>query len=143
VLTKADATLVGRNGTWPLHSNRWCDGVIEPNGYRDLEMFHLDGTVPVWTYAIAGRYIEKRIWLEQGSNIVHIAFNGDAPHEPRGCPAQAWSVACILESWWRLERARLPFVVVASFASDVQPAIDIPDLEHLIAQKDLLTVPRA
>jgi 4-alpha-glucanotransferase len=33
-------------------------------------------------------------------------FDGAAPHRPRGCPAQAWSVACTLESWWRLERAR-------------------------------------
>jgi 4-alpha-glucanotransferase len=23
---------------------------------------------------------------------------------PRGAPSQAWSVACTLESWWRLER---------------------------------------
>jgi len=33
-------------------------------------------------------------------------FDGAAPHSPRGCPVQAWSVACTLESWWRLERAR-------------------------------------
>jgi 4-alpha-glucanotransferase len=33
-------------------------------------------------------------------------FDGDAPHRPRGAPAQAWSVACILEAWWRLERAK-------------------------------------
>lgn len=33
-------------------------------------------------------------------------FDGDAPHAPRGAPSQAWSVACTLEAWWRLERAR-------------------------------------
>jgi 4-alpha-glucanotransferase len=32
--------------------------------------------------------------------------DGDAPHLPRGAPAQAWSVACTLEAWWRIERAR-------------------------------------
>ena len=31
-------------------------------------------------------------------------FDGDPPHTPRGCPAQAWSVACILEAWWRLQQ---------------------------------------
>jgi 4-alpha-glucanotransferase len=31
-------------------------------------------------------------------------FDGDPPHRPRGCPAQAWSVACILEAWWRLRQ---------------------------------------
>ena len=33
-------------------------------------------------------------------------YEGDTPHLPRGCPAQAWSVACTLEAWWRLENAR-------------------------------------
>jgi predicted glycogen debranching enzyme len=31
-------------------------------------------------------------------------FDGDAPHTPRGCFAQAWSVAEILRSWIDLER---------------------------------------
>jgi glycogen debranching enzyme len=33
-------------------------------------------------------------------------FDGAAPHTPRGAPAQAWSVACALEAWVRLERAK-------------------------------------
>jgi glycogen debranching enzyme len=31
-------------------------------------------------------------------------FDGDAPHNARGCFAQAWSVAEILRSWIYLER---------------------------------------
>jgi glycogen debranching enzyme len=33
-------------------------------------------------------------------------FDGDAPHTPRGAPSQAWSVACVLEAWWRLEQGK-------------------------------------
>ncbi len=33
-------------------------------------------------------------------------FEGDAPHEPRGCFAQAWSVAEVLRAWVLLERAK-------------------------------------
>jgi 4-alpha-glucanotransferase len=40
--------------------------------------------------------------LGQVSEIV----DGAPPHRPRGAPAQAWSVACILEAWWRLERLK-------------------------------------
>ena len=29
-------------------------------------------------------------------------FDGAAPHMHRGAPAQAWTVACALEAWWRL-----------------------------------------
>jgi glycogen debranching enzyme len=31
-------------------------------------------------------------------------FDGDAPHNARGCFAQAWSVAEILRSWIHLDR---------------------------------------
>lgn len=44
--------------------------------------------------------------LDGGLGTVSEIFDGDPPHVARGCPAQAWSVACILEAWWRLERAR-------------------------------------
>jgi 4-alpha-glucanotransferase len=33
-------------------------------------------------------------------------FDGEAPHLARGAPAQAWTVACTLEAWWRLELAK-------------------------------------
>ena len=33
-------------------------------------------------------------------------FDGDPPHAAKGAPAQAWSVACTLEAWWRLRPGR-------------------------------------
>ncbi|MGH7092549.1 MAG: amylo-alpha-1,6-glucosidase [Stellaceae bacterium] len=44
---------------------------------------------------------------DAGLGQVSEIFDGDPPHTPRGCPVQAWSVACVLEAWWRLEHARL------------------------------------
>jgi 4-alpha-glucanotransferase len=32
-------------------------------------------------------------------------FDGDAPHAPRGCPAQAWSVAETLRAWHEITSA--------------------------------------
>ena len=43
--------------------------------------------------------------LDAGLGQVSEIFDGDPPHRPGGCPAQAWSVACTLEAWWRLARA--------------------------------------
>jgi predicted glycogen debranching enzyme len=45
--------------------------------------------------------------LDAGLGTVGEIFDGDPPYRPRGCPAQAWSVACILDAWVRLERYRL------------------------------------
>ncbi len=44
--------------------------------------------------------------LDAGLGTVSEIFDGAPPHTPRGAPAQAWSVAGVLEAWWRLERAR-------------------------------------
>jgi predicted glycogen debranching enzyme len=43
--------------------------------------------------------------LDAGLGTVSEIFDGAAPHTPRGAPSQAWSVACVLEAWWKLRRA--------------------------------------
>ena len=43
---------------------------------------------------------------DAGLGSVSEIFDGAPPHTPRGAPCQAWSVACTLEAWWRLERAK-------------------------------------
>ncbi|MEO8418644.1 MAG: amylo-alpha-1,6-glucosidase, partial [Methylophilaceae bacterium] len=44
---------------------------------------------------------------QAGLGTVSEIFDGEPPHTPRGCPAQAWSVACTLEAWWKLRRAQM------------------------------------
>ena len=43
---------------------------------------------------------------DAGLGSVSEIFDGATPHAPRGAPCQAWSVACTLEAWCRLERAQ-------------------------------------
>jgi glycogen debranching enzyme len=50
---------------------------------------------------------QVRAWLsplishldDAGLNSVSEIFDGDEPHAPRGCFAQAWSVAEVLRLW--------------------------------------------
>ncbi len=44
--------------------------------------------------------------LDAGLGTVSEILDGAPPHVPRGAPAQAWSVACVLEAWQRLERRK-------------------------------------
>src|ERR1700738_2200341 len=39
---------------------------LSGQGYRQLEAVELDGMLPVFRWTIAGRTIEKRIWMEHG-----------------------------------------------------------------------------
>jgi 4-alpha-glucanotransferase len=43
---------------------------------------------------------------DAGLGTISEIFDGAAPHHPRGCPSQAWSVACTLEAWWQLEQKK-------------------------------------
>ncbi len=61
--------------TYELSANRWRDGSIAPHGYRLLERFRLEGTVPVWTYALADGLLEKRIWMEAGANTTYVRYD--------------------------------------------------------------------
>jgi len=61
-------------GTYPLATNRWASGAVDPQGFLLIESFRLEGTIPVWTYALADALLEKRIWMTQGENTTNIQY---------------------------------------------------------------------
>ena len=63
VFAKADATLELDGQPYPLFSNRWPDGVIDPGGFNYIETFWLDGRMPVWQFALGDLKLELRLWL--------------------------------------------------------------------------------
>ncbi|MGB6460152.1 MAG: amylo-alpha-1,6-glucosidase [Candidatus Acidiferrum sp.] len=67
--------IVGYAGTsYSLATHRWADGAVDPQGYLFLESFRLDGTIPVWTYALADALLERRVWMKQGENTTFIHY---------------------------------------------------------------------
>jgi len=75
MLAKLDDTVLYGDRFYPLHTNRWADGTIGPHGYRHIEQFSLDGTVPTWRYACADALLEKRIWMQPGANTTYIYYH--------------------------------------------------------------------
>ena len=57
-----------------LATHRWASGAVDPKGYLNLESFHLEGTMPVWTFALADALLEKRIWMRLGENATFIQY---------------------------------------------------------------------
>jgi glycogen debranching enzyme len=92
VLAKADARLCTGGNTYPLFTNRWADGAIDPRGHLLLESFHLEGTVPVWRFRCGGRLVEHRIWMEPAPAG---QSHSRAPAAPEG--------AATVYAAWRLE----------------------------------------
>jgi predicted glycogen debranching enzyme len=74
LLTKLDESADYDGLTYGLHTNRWADGAVNPPSYQLIESFALEGTTPVWRYALADALLEKRIWMQQGANTTYIQY---------------------------------------------------------------------
>lgn len=61
--------------TFPLFTLEYGDGTIDGHGYRHLEAFHLDGTLPLWRFAIADALIERRLWMVYGENTTVLSYH--------------------------------------------------------------------
>jgi predicted glycogen debranching enzyme len=74
MLAKLDETVIYNTRFYSLYTNRWADGVVNPQGYRHIEHFSVEGTIPRWRFAVADAWLEKRIWMQQGSNTTYIQY---------------------------------------------------------------------
>lgn len=74
LVAKVDATVRYKEKTYHFSCNEFIDGTVSPHGYLHLESFFLDGTVPVWHYALADALIEKRVLMTPGQNTTYLHF---------------------------------------------------------------------
>jgi predicted glycogen debranching enzyme len=82
LLAKLDETVGYDNLTYALHTNRWADGSVEPHGYRHIESFALEGTIPTWKFACADALLEKRIWMQHGANTTYVRYTLSRATQP-------------------------------------------------------------
>ena len=75
LVSKFDETLRYDGRDYALGANRWADSSVSPDGFRFIERFHLAGTTPVWTFACADALIEKRVWMQEGSNTTFVRYD--------------------------------------------------------------------
>src|SRR5262245_43834981 len=74
MLVKFDETVEYQEQQYPLFANRWVGGQVEAAGYHYIEQFHLEGTIPVWTFSCGDAILEKRIWMESGANTTYVQY---------------------------------------------------------------------
>ncbi len=89
LVTRLDETAIYRGHAYPLFTDGWAGGVIEPAGFRLLERFHLEGTTPVWTYACADARLEKRVWMPLGANTTYVRYDLRQARKPLTLRIQA------------------------------------------------------
>jgi len=60
--------------SYALSAQEYGGGAIDPRGYLNLESFRLEGTLPVWRFALADALLERRLWMPHGANTTYITY---------------------------------------------------------------------
>jgi predicted glycogen debranching enzyme len=74
LVSKAEEVMRYATREYALGANRWSSGAVEPQGFRFIERFHLDGSIPVWRFACADAILEKRVWMQDGANTTFLRY---------------------------------------------------------------------
>lgn len=72
LLAKFEEKLVLDGVAYHLSANRYPNAV-DPQGYRFIETFRLD-PFPIWTYAIDGVTVERRVFMVDGENTTVVTW---------------------------------------------------------------------
>ncbi len=89
LVAKLDEEAVYGDHTFALAANRWASGAMAPDGYVHLDRFHLEGTTPVWTFALADALVEKRVWMRPGANTTYVRYDLVRASAPLGLSLRA------------------------------------------------------
>ena len=65
-------TVDGR--TFALDAHEFADGTILGRGWELQESFALDGSIPVWRFAVEDQIVERRVWMARGSNTTYVRY---------------------------------------------------------------------
>jgi predicted glycogen debranching enzyme len=74
LLSKLDETVRYGDQHFELATNRWASGAISPEGFHNIERFHLEGNIPVWTFALGDAQLEKRVFMQPGANTTFVLY---------------------------------------------------------------------
>jgi predicted glycogen debranching enzyme len=82
LVAKLETIVRYRGRAYPVTSNEYGDGTIDPRGYEHIARFRLEGLMPVWEFVVGDALLEQRITMIHGENTTVVRFTmlrGGAP----------------------------------------------------------------
>jgi predicted glycogen debranching enzyme len=67
---------------YALATHRWASGAVDPQGFRLIQNFSLEGRTPVWRFALSDVVLEKRIWMRRGENSTYVQYSLTSARSP-------------------------------------------------------------
>ena len=74
LVAKVDVLVEYGGRRYPLTSNEFADGTVDPRGYVEIESFAVEDGIPVWRYALADALLEQRIFMAPGANVAYLTL---------------------------------------------------------------------
>src|SRR5256884_5280307 len=59
LVAKLDEAATYDSANYPLATNRWASGAVDPKGYLHIESFRLEGTTPLWRLPLGAALLHK------------------------------------------------------------------------------------
>ncbi|MCU0566462.1 MAG: amylo-alpha-1,6-glucosidase [Oculatellaceae cyanobacterium Prado106] len=89
LVAKLDEVALYDQQSYALHSNRWDNDVVTPQGYQNIERFRLEGSLPIWEFALADALLVKQIWMQPGVNTTYVQYRLHRATQPLTLTLQA------------------------------------------------------
>ncbi|HEY9643837.1 MAG TPA: glycogen debranching enzyme N-terminal domain-containing protein, partial [Coleofasciculaceae cyanobacterium] len=141
LLTKLEEILHYDNQVYALSTDRWADGSVNPEGYRYIEHFSLNGAVPTWRFACGDALLEKRIWMQQGANTTYIQYTLQRATQPLALMMKALvnyrdHHGSIRSLGWKMAVDRVAAGVVITAFAEATPLYLLSDRAEVITLHD-------
>jgi predicted glycogen debranching enzyme len=72
--TSVDETIEYNDQEFRLYAQHRLPNSPSPQGFRWIERFFLDGSIPTWHFSFSDVLLEKQIWMEYGENTTYIRY---------------------------------------------------------------------
>ena len=89
MLAKFEDSVLYGDRNYPLSTNRWVGGSIDPDGYKNIQSFRLEGGIPSWYFALGDALLCKQIWMQQGANTTYIRYGAIWGSQPLALTVRA------------------------------------------------------
>ena len=115
-------TLVDGDVTTPLTALDLADGGQDPPAYRGPTAFWLEGTLPVWQFAVGDVLIERRLWMPAGEQATWLTYRLVEANRPIEI---TFAPLIVDRSFHTLETAREPEIVAAGLGGMPGPPAEV------------------
>src|SRR5690348_2494653 len=74
LVSSLQETVVYDGRSYSLSTHEYADGTIDPQGYRYLSEFRLEGMLPVWVFELGDALLERRVCMRYGANTTYVVY---------------------------------------------------------------------